>query len=250
MQEIKVDLKRSILSRTSYISAVLMVLIICLGVGAKGLFPKDAMEHGIRTYYHAQILLNSLSSDVVLMAIPIICTLPYTTAFLEEHASGYIKVYLLKCDKIQYIKGKVIAPIISGGLVLFIGILSFYFIAKLVYSPMEIVSEYAIPPFMDVLLKAIQFFFAGALWASIGTLLANISLSRYMAYASPFVFFYVLVILQERYFRELYILSPKEWLLVQNPWPLNEWGSIILMALLTFIACLINVSVIERRIEG
>lgn len=250
MQEIKTDIKRSIFSRTSYISVTIIVFIIALGVGTKRLFPEYAFEQGLMAYYHADILFGALRSDIVLMVVPIICTLPYTTTFLDEYTSGYIKVYLIKCDKMQYIKGKVIAPLVSGGLVLAIGILLFYFITKLAYSPMEIVSEYAIPPFMKILMKSIQFFFAGALWASVGALFANITMSKYMAYTAPFVFFYVLVILQERYFRSLYIISPKQWILIDNPWVLNEWGAIILMGLLTAVVCIINFNVIERRIEG
>ncbi|MEX1377669.1 MAG: hypothetical protein AB1Z23_09415 [Eubacteriales bacterium] len=250
MQEIKTDIKRSILNLSSAISIGVMVLIIALGAGVKQLFPENALKYGLPTYYHANLLTNSLCSDIVLMALPIICTLSYTTAFLEEYTSGYIKSYLMKCDKKRYIKGKVLVPAISGGLVLSAGILIFFFITKLIYSPIENVSEYAIPPFMNVLMYAIKFFFAGALWASIGALLANISLSKYMAYASPFVFFYVLVILQERYFRNLYVINPKEWLLIEHNWPLGSWGAIILMLLLTTIICAINFNVIERRIEG
>jgi len=250
MQEIKTDIKRAVFSRTSHLAIAITVLIIALGAGIKQLFPEKALEYGLMTYYHAQLLTNSLRSDIVLMALPIICTLPYTTAFLDEYTSGYIKTYLMKCDKKQYIKGKVLAPAISGGLVFSAGILAFFFIAKLIYSPMENVSEYAIPPFMNVLMYAIKFFFAGALWASVGALLANISLSKYMAYASPFVFFYVLVILQERYFRNLYVINPKEWLLIEHAWPLGSWGGIILMLILTIIIYITNFNIIERRIEG
>lgn len=250
MQEIKTDVKRSILNLSSAISIGMMVLIIALGAGWKQLFPENAISLGLVTYYHANLLTNSLCSDVVLMALPIICTLPYTTAFLEEYTSGYIKLYLMKCDKARYIKGKVLAPAISGGLVLTAGILIFFFITKLIYSPMENVSEYAIPPFMNVLMYAIKYFFTGALWASVGALLANISLSKYMAYASSFVFFYVLVILQERYFRDLYVINPKEWLLIEHNWPLGSWGGITLMLLLAGIICIVNFNVIERKIEG
>ncbi|MBN2879640.1 MAG: hypothetical protein JXN65_08425 [Clostridia bacterium] len=250
MQETKTDLKRSIVNLSSVIYIGVMILVIALGAGMKQLFPENAISLGLMTYYHAQMLTNSLRSDIVLMALPIICTLPYTSAFLDEYSSGYIKSYLMKCDKRQYIKGKILAPAISGGLVLAAGILAFFFIAKLIYSPMENVSEYAIPPFMNVLMYAIKFFFAGALWASVGALLANISLSKYMAYASPFVFFYVLVILQERYFRSLYVINPKEWLIIDHTWPLGSWGAIILMVILTVIICTVNFNIIERRIEG
>lgn len=250
MQEIKTDIKRAILSKASYVSVLLTIVTIFLGAGWKQLFPKGAIEYGLMTYYHAEILFMSLKSDIVLMALPIVCSIPYTTAFLDEYTSGFINVYLLRCNKMEYIKGKIVAPLLSGGLILSISILLFFFITKIFYSPMEVVSEYAVPPFVQVLMISIQYFFAGALWASVGALLANISLSKYMAYVSPFVFFYVLVILQERYFRSFYFINPKEWLLISNTWVAGKWGAIILMLLLNIIVCSINFNVMEKRIDG
>ncbi|MFZ7120483.1 MAG: hypothetical protein ACOWWH_05995 [Eubacteriaceae bacterium] len=249
MEEIKLDIRRSINNPSFWISIIITLLVIALGIGSKMLFPEGATE-GLSPYYHAEILFKALSSDIVLMVVPILCTLPYTTAFLEEHTSGYIKTYIMKCNKESYIRGKVIAPAISGGLCLALGILIAYFIGYLVYAPLELVDETAISPFIEVLKTSMLFFTSGCLWASIGALFANISLSKYMAYASPFVFFYVLVILAERYFQKLYIINPKEWLILQNYWPMEEWGAILLMGILTVIICMINDNVIEKRINN
>lgn len=249
MNEIKADIYRSIKNIPFVIGVSVMVIIIAIGIGTKQLFPQGVSD-GLMPYYHANIILSSLSSDIVLMAIPILCTLPYTATFLDEYNSGYIKVYLMKCDKSRYIRGKVLAPAISGGLCLVVGILIAYFIGALAYSPLEIADEMAVSPFLEVFKKCLLFIVCGALWSSVGALLANVSLSKYMAYASPFVIFYVLVILSERYFSDIYVISPKEWLKMENYWPLGEWGVILLMGILTFIVCMINEVVIERRINN
>ena len=70
MNETKTDIKRSTLNLTTVLSAAAMVIVIALGAGMKQLFPKDALKYGLMTYYHAQLLTNSLRSDIVLMALP------------------------------------------------------------------------------------------------------------------------------------------------------------------------------------
>ena len=79
-------------------------------------------------------------------------------------------------------------------------------------------------------------------------LFATLTMSRYMAYASPFVIYYVLIILYERYFDFLYIFYPKEWL---NPSPLWEYGNagvLLVVGELTLIAGVLAARAGRRRI--
>jgi len=248
VDEIKTDLKRAIYSLPFLLSCLAMILSIAIGAGAKLLFPKD-IGMGLYTDYHAHLIFTGLSSDIVLMVVPILCTLPYTIAFLDEYKSGFIKPYLMKCDKSAYIKGKVVGAGISGGLALAIGILVSYFIASLVYRPLEIADPMAVSSINILVRKALVFFLCGWLWASVGSLLANITLSKYMAYAAPFVIYYVLVILSERYFHSIYVINPKEWLTPQNPWVGGDWGIMLLVILFNIIIMMINDVVIEGRIK-
>ncbi|HZJ83454.1 MAG TPA: hypothetical protein VFD57_06565 [Clostridia bacterium] len=249
MDEIKTDLKRAIYSLPFLLACITMIFAIAIGAGGKLLFPKD-IGVGLQSDYYGQLIFAGLSSDIVLMVVPIICTLPYTVAFLDEHNSGFIKPYLMKCDKSAYIKGKVITAGISGGLALAIGIVVSYFIASLVYKPLEIADPMAVSSINVLLSKSLIFFLCGWLWASIGALLANITLSKYMAYAAPFVIYYVLVILAERYFHNIYVINPEEWLAPSNTWVGGDWGIMLLVILMSIIVMMINDVVIEGRIEG
>ena len=70
-------------------------------------------------------------------------------------------------------------------------------------------------------------FFTGAFWSLIGMTAAALANSKHMAYATPFIFFYVLVILSERYFKGIPFLNPKIWMD-----PATEiWGIGILLIL-------------------
>ena len=218
MNTIKTDIKRAVFSLPFLVSVIVMVITIAVGAGTDTIFPQN-VKYGIMPYYHMDIIFRAFRSDIVLIVVPIVCTLPYTSAFLDEHTSGYIKFYLLKTRKEDYIKGKVIASAISGGLTLAVSVCIVTILAALIYSPMEIAFDEAVSPVLNLIIKTIVFFLSGSLWASVGMLLANVSLSKYMAYASPFVIYYVLVILAERYFRSVYVINPKEWLLQANFWP-------------------------------
>ena len=56
-------------------------------------------------------------SDFFRMSIPVIATLPYSTAWLNDYESGYIKFYVSRTGIRQYIYGKILASAVSGGLV-------------------------------------------------------------------------------------------------------------------------------------
>jgi len=248
LQELKVDIRRAIYSLSFLVSVINMMLVIFMGIG-KQLFP-NTIAAGLNPYYHSDMVFRALSSDIVLMAVPQICTLPYTAAFLDEFTSGYIKTYLMKCDKQRYINAKVIAAGISGGLAIVIGIMGAYFLSSLIYKPMEIYEPSAVAPYLDLIKKSLVFLCAGCLLSSVGALLANLSMSKYMAYAAPFVIYYMLVILSERYFTDLYVINPQEWLKMQEFWPGKEWGIMLLMFLLNVIVMLINSAVIERKLDS
>ena len=76
------------------------------------------------------------------------------------------------------------------------------------------------------------------------------TLSKYMAYGAPFVIYYVLVILSERYFHSIYVINPEEWLAPQNYWVGGDWGIMLLIVLFSLIVMMINDVVIEGRSEG
>ena len=249
MDTIKTDIKRAVLSLPFLVSVIIMTLVIALGAGKNMLFPQE-IKYGLMPYYHMNLVFSSLRSNIVLIVVPIICTLPYTAAFLDEYTSGYIKFYIMKTHKEDYVWGKVLGAAISGGLTLAVSVGIVTILAALIYRPMEVASEDAVSPVLGLIIKTIVLFLSGCLWSSIGMLLANVSLSKYMAYASPFVIYYVLVILAERYFRNVYIINPKEWLLQDNFWPGDDWGVMMLLLLLMIPILLISSSVIRRKIEG
>ncbi len=168
------------------------------------------------------------------MTVPVLCTLPYSTAWLADYQTGFIKSYLPRTGVTSYILGKILSCGISGGGVELLG--SWIYVClkhdeNMQWSPLLI-------------------FVSGMLWAVLAAVLAALSNSRYIAYGGAFVLYYVLVILHERYFQTLYCLYPYEWLAPEHTWIFGEWGVVFLITgLMLVLFCLYDV-ILRRCIEG
>ncbi len=180
---------------------------------------------------HITMIMSALKSDITAFAVPIICTLPCSASYVDDLKSGFIKQYLPRAGTGGYISGKLLACGISGGLVLFLGVLAAYPLAALVYTPMEAAAagQEVLPYLGEVMGNASMFFFAGMFWSLMGLCLAGATKSRYMAYAAPLVLYYLLIIIYERYFNQLYVLYPREWLNPSDYWQLGGMGVAFLL---------------------
>lgn len=246
------DIKRAIASKGFLFGTLGMVLVIALS-SLEAIITLTRFAHPLQSGYHAQFIMDALASDWFTLALPILCALPFTSAFVDDIKSGYIKPYLHRTTIHEYIKGKLTACAISGGLVLFAGAVLCYALAALIFTPMELAlteDQLAQLWFAQLLLKAATLFFSGAFWSLVGFTFAALTMSKYMAYASPFIIYYVLIILNERYFKDLYVLYPKEWLFPSDVWVMGGFGVIALLCVLCAILCLAFAHIAERRIAN
>jgi hypothetical protein len=92
--------------------------------------------------------------------------------------------------------------------------------------PMETFGETAVKSQLGELVgKIVIFGLSGALWAMLGMLLSTVTMNTYMAYAAPFILYYVLIILQERYARDIFMLNPQNYLTLTGTWPFGGWSA-------------------------
>ena len=122
-------------------------------------------------------------------------------------------------------------------------------IAALVFSPLEqVVKDYvSIAPQIASQLALV--FLNGGLWAVVGMTLSTVMESKYIAYISPFIVYYLLVILYERYFPDAWLLYPRNWL---DPeiWPYGVGSAVVFLLELTFFAGLLFYFRGRRRLES
>ena len=204
--------------------------------------------------FHHHLMMEALSSEAMTMALPILAALPFTSAVVDDIKSGFVKEYLPRTTLTGYWVGRAVACVLSGGLALVLGMLAAYIAAALLFTPMEAApTGFSGGAELSVYMaqlgeKGLLLFCSGGLWAMVGMLFAALTESRYMAYASPFVFYYVLIILYERYFDKLFILYPKEWVTPSGKWEFGSTGAALFVAELTVIAALCFGKVVQRRL--
>lgn len=260
MNLFRTDIKRALTSRGFIAGIIGTAVVLFLGSFESVVsFLKNGIAEGLPAGYHEQIILAALSSDVMMFCVPILATLPYTAVFVEEYKSGYLKEYLPRSGVRSYIAGKVVASGLSGGLVLFCGIICAYIACALIFTPLEVIpqmsdnaigGEITAPSmFADIIGQAFLFFLAGMFWSLLGALFAAVTMSRYIAYASPFILYYVLIILCTRYFTGIYILNPREWTGMTMLWPGGAWGTVLFMGEIILIAGMLYAVVIKRRVS-
>ncbi|MEG1882742.1 MAG: hypothetical protein RR224_03360 [Clostridia bacterium] len=159
--------------------------------------------------------------------------------YSDDVKSGYLKQFLPRTTVSRYILGKELACAISGFLTLTIGILAGHILVSLFVLPMETFGETAVESQLGELVgKIIIFGLSGALWAMLGMLLSTVTMNAYMAYAAPFILYYVMIILQERYARDIFMLNPQNYLTLTGTWPFGGGSAGITMAVLLIGAML------------
>lgn len=248
---IQSEIKRA-LGRSFWIGVAGMVLVIAISA-FQSIIEAARSTTPLQNGFHAKLIMDALKSDWVTLALPILCALPFTASFVDDVKSGFIKQYLHRSGIQEYIKGKLIACGLSGGLVLFFGIVIAYGLSTLIFTPMELALEQgatAQPYFAQLLMIAATLFLSGAFWSLVGFTFSSLTMSRHMAYASPFIMYYVLIILHERYFTSFYVLYPKEWLFPSDFWVLGSLGVILLLAELTAVISLAFVITAKRRLAN
>ena len=233
--------------------ALVGVVVIIAFSSISGILGAFRSEELIENGFHATLIFKALSSDAFTLALPILCTLPYTTSFVDDVKSGFIKEYLPRTNIKSYLISKIIACAASGGAVLAIGVAFAYAMSALTLMPMEAAlkpGEVSTNYLSQIVGKVAISMFSGALWSILGMTFAAITNSRFMAYASPFVVYYVLIILHERYFPDFFVLYPKEWLNPQSKWMFGDWGVVLLVMELLILASILFYLVGRKRLES
>lgn len=136
---------------------------------------------------------------------------------------------------------------------LVVGAVVSYILAAFLFSPMQAApmpGSEVVPFFQPFLMNLILFFMSGAFWSLVGITASAATNNKYMAYASPFMIYYLLIILKERYFSNLYVLYPKEWITVGQGWPLGEFGVIMVVLVLIMMVSTLFVIAAIRRLKN
>ena len=244
------SLKQALLS-LGFLIAFTGVVVVLLLAAFEDMLSGFRSAELLSPGFHSDLIMSALSSEAMALTLPILCVLPYTASFIGDVKSGFIKEYLPRTTVTRYIAGKAVACAVSGGLVLALGIFIAYGFAALLFLPMEAYPnpDANVPNYFGNLMEtALMFFASGAFWSLTGLTFAALTNSKYMAYASPFVLFYVLIILYERYFDRLFVLYPREWLNPSSRWMFGRVGVAVLLIEFSVLMALAFAYAAKRRL--
>ena len=251
MRNIRSAVKQAVFSKDLLIGLIGVIAVV-FASSVSDIFKALRAEGPLPNAFHNSFIENAIVSDSMKFALPIIAALPFTASFVNDLKSGFLKSYLHRTSRNDYIAGKCMACAVSGGAVLALGIVASYLISAIVFLPMEDTmptDAASLAFYADLLKRIVLVFLSGALWSLCGLALSAMTCSKYMAYASPFIIYYILIILHERYFDRSYFLYPKEWIDPSSRWMLGEWGVIVLLLGLTVMVGAVFHYTAKRRIS-
>ena len=251
MKTVRAAIRQAVFSR-DFLIGVLGVLAVVFLSSFPDVLDALRTEGPLANGFHKDLIGRAVGSDAMIFALPVLAALPFAASFVSDVKSEFITYYLPRTNRKAYAAGRCVACGLSGGLIFVLGILVSFLIAAAALAPLEdpVPKEAAASSFWAGFLKSIVLLFlSGAFWSLCGLALSAATGSKYMAYASPFILYYVLIILHERYFKKLYALYPKEWIRPSAGWILGDWGAILLLSGLTAAAAALFFVTAERRIS-
>ena len=212
----------------------------------------------IRTYretgffvkgFHIQIITEGFQSDALISFLPILAALPFGGCFVDDLKSKFARFFLIRSSFRTYIVSRIIVCFLAGGMAILSGALIAWGTTAAVLIPIEREIKGMEPAAIDGLIETcFLLFLNGGFWSVVGMAMSTLMESKYISYATPFVMYYLLVILYERYFSDLFIIYPKTWT-DPTAWPFGCWGAAIFLLEITLIFTLLFAYRAGRRLQ-
>lgn len=224
-------------------SSLLCFLALLIG------FPFYQMEVPLAAGSFVKLYQTALNTQMVLFLIPIASVLTVGAVYVRESSSGFLRVYITRISRMEYIRKKTL-QIYAGGFLpfLFAGLMGLLLCFLAVY-PLELQGEVPWESIWEVLRLLLRICLMGGILAEISGIFAAVSRSYYMAYGLPFVCYYMLIILKERYFTEMYAMYPAEWMKCEHDWGMNSIGIWVFLAAFSLAVMLLHGLLLYNRLQ-
>lgn len=238
------DAKRGFLSIGFYFGIMLAAAAGILGMGemleyiAGTMLPEGEMRCVSAAYM-------ALSSEGLVYILPVTCTLAMSGAYIEDRQSGALSYIILRTTKKRYHISKMVSCAVFGALSVLGAVFLMMVIFGIMFPPEGTeVQNFHLENLEYLAERVLILCLNGSFFSLLGAAVAAAVNNRYMAYAAPFILYYVLSTLFEAYLSDYPLLNPKEWMLLQ----VSGEGVIagILLAL-NMAAAVCYLLVMERR---
>lgn len=236
-------IKELLRDRGLWIAALVAVIGMITGI------PFYEMDFPLETGSFIDYFQTAISSKQLFFLIPVVSVLPLGAVYIRDRASSFIKLYIVKISRQDYIRRKVLQIYASGFFVfLFSGGLVLIFCFLFLF-PLESKGEWQGEKFTEALKMLLRIALVGGILAEISGIFAGMFQNYYMAYGLPFVCYYILIILKERYLSEMYSMYPVEWIKCEQDWGNNGNGIWFFLLLLSGMTVLLDGLILHYRLR-
>ena len=231
----RAEVLRLIQSRRIWILGVILWLyLIAQGTDIYREFGTD--REIIRGIWQQTVIQILRKKETVVLAASV-SGIVYAASCMEDFQSRFYKFYLARMDVGAYIRGKIFGNFIGvTGMILAAGILGILGI-YLLYSPAEtgtIEWKNELEAWQTIVNMLFTYCMGCLVLSSMAMFFSVAAESVYLAYLIPFVAFFVIYIMNQRFLKEIYYLNPYHWFLIEDYLShekLQMWGMLSLMYL-------------------
>lgn len=192
---------------------------------------------------------KALNSQLILFLIPVAAVLPMGAVYVKESASGFLKLYITRTSRMEYIKRKTLQIYAGGFLTFFLSGLCAFLFCFLFLFPLELKGSVSWETISKALELLLRISLVGGIMAEISGIFAAVFQNYYMAYGLPFVCYYMLIILKERYLPGMYALYPAEWIACEKNWGTEGNGIWIFLLTFSMAVMLLHGLLLYRRLQ-
>lgn len=192
---------------------------------------------------------KALEGKVLLFLIPITAVLPMGAVYVRESSNGFLKFYITRISRMEYIGRKLIQIYAAGFCIFWFAGLLLLLLCFLCLYPLEQTGKLSWEAVWEVLAPLLRISMMGGSLSGLSGIFAAAFRNYYMAYGLPFVCYYLLIIIRERYLPELYAVYPAEWILCGQDWGSGKGGIWVFLLLLSAAVLLLNSLLLRYRLR-
>lgn len=212
-------------------------------------FSSNKMELPFSEGSFVKFYLKAADTQMTLFLLPIAAVLPMGGIYVKESSSGFLRLYITRISQMEYVRRKTL-QIYAGGFLpfFFAGTLGLLCSFLAVY-PLEVQGEMPWESFWQLVQLLLRIALVGGILAEVSGIFAALFRNYYMAYGLPFVCYYMLIILKERYFTDMYAMYPAEWVKCEHDWGVDGWGIWVFLVAFSITLMLFHGLLLYNRLK-
>lgn len=212
-------------------------------------FSSNKMELPFGEGSFIKFYLKAADTQITLFLLPIAAVLPMGAIYVKESSSGFLRLYITRISQIEYARKKTLQIYAGGFLPFFLAGALGLLCSFLAVYPLELQGEMPWESLWQLIQLLLRIALVGGILAEVSGIFAALFRNYYMAYGLPFVCYYMLIILKERYFTDMYAIYPAEWVKCEQDWGVDGWGIWVFLVAFSITLMLFHGLLLYNRLK-